>query len=78
VRRIALLIALASCAPTQPGAGTGAAARAPAKCAACHLAPQQGSLRAERWPRFLETHERRLRLTDADKALLHEFLVRPP
>lgn len=81
MRGIVLALALAlpsACARTQP---TGAAAgepRVPAKCTACHLAPKQHSLPAERWPAYLKAHERRLRLSEQEKAFLHDFLVGGP
>jgi len=71
---------LAGCAQTQPVESTRTADRraAPAKCSACHLPPQEHSLAAERWERYLKNHKRRLRLTDEEKAFLHDFLIGGP
>ena len=73
-------VLLAGCAPTQPAESPKIADRpaAPAKCSACHLAPQEHSLAAERWERYLKNHKRRLRLTEEEKAFLHDFLVGGP
>jgi predicted small secreted protein len=82
MRRIIIGIVLASallagCAQTQPVATAGTAAHraAPAKCSACHLPPQEHSLAADRWERYLRNHKRRLRLTEEEKAFLYDFLV---
>ena len=66
----------AGCAQAQPPAEASTGSRhVPAKCTACHLAPKEHSLRAERWPAYLKAHERRLRLSNQEKAFLHDFLV---
>jgi len=66
------------CAQTGPttGAAQGKSGRGvPAKCTACHLAPAEHSLVADRWPDYLKAHQRRLHLSDEDRAFLHDFLV---
>jgi hypothetical protein len=69
----------AGCAQSQPGVNSPTDRRGvPAKCTACHLAPMEHSLPADRWERYLNNHRRRIRLTDQDKAFLHDFLVAPP
>jgi hypothetical protein len=76
---IALALTLAGavgCAGTPPPRGDSASSRqVPAKCTACHLAPREHSLQAERWPAYLKAHERRLRLSEQDRAFLYDFLV---
>jgi hypothetical protein len=68
-----------ACAETQPGPrAQGGTRAAPAKCSACHLAPKEHSLAADRWDNYLKNHKRRLRLTEEDKAFLHDFLVGGP
>lgn len=69
-----------ACGQTQSAtAGSTAGRQVPAKCTACHLAPKEHSLAAERWPAYLKAHERRLRLSDQEKTFLHDFLIaRPP
>jgi hypothetical protein len=47
----------------------------PAKCTACHLAPAEHSLAAERWPAYIKAHQRRLPLSDEDRTFLYDFLV---
>jgi hypothetical protein len=77
---MALALALpcaAACTPTQPTASA-ANRGVPAKCTACHLAPREHSLRADRWPEYLRRHERRLRISDDERALLHDYLVGGP
>jgi hypothetical protein len=66
------------CAPGRGATVVSATASAalPAKCTACHLAPKPGSLPEARWSTFLKAHQRRLRLSDQDKAFLHGFLGR--
>ena len=68
---------LAGCTQTQPIAtgGTAAHRTAPGKCSACHLPPQEHSLAADRWERYLKNHKRRLRLTEEEKAFLYDFLI---
>lgn len=85
--RVAAIAALfllppAGCAETghETGQGTVAAGspgarHVPAKCTACHLAPAEHSLAAERWPAYLKAHRRRLHLSDEDQAFLYDFLV---
>lgn len=76
-----LLVAAAGCAQTgstQPhGTAPPASAdrKAPGKCSACHIAPQERSLAAEKWPAYLKAHRRRLHLTDEDQTFLYDFLV---
>jgi|GEM_PF-3804409 len=69
-------LVLAGCSQTQP-ARTSAAngPTAPAKCSSCHLAPRQHGLASTKWQTFLKHHRRRIRLTDEEKAFLHDFLV---
>ncbi|HEX7507981.1 MAG TPA: hypothetical protein VF550_14480 [Polyangia bacterium] len=73
-------VLLAGCAPTQPAESAKIEDRpaAPVKCSACHLPPQEHSLPAERWERYLKNHRRRIRLTEEEKAFLHDFLVGGP
>lgn len=71
-------LALAGCAATSPTPAPTANRAVPAKCTACHLAPAEHSLRADRWDRYLKNHKRRLRLSDEEKAFLHDFLVGGP
>jgi len=68
---------LAGCAQTQPiaTAGTAVHRAAPAKCSACHLPPQEHSLTADRWERYLRNHKRRIRLTEEEKVFLYDFLI---
>ncbi len=73
-----LLVAGAGCAETGPpptGTAPTQARKAPGKCSACHLAPEEHSLAAERWPAYLKAHKRRLHLSDEDQAFLYDFLV---
>jgi len=74
---VTILALLAGCAQTQPVATVGTAAHraAPGKCSACHLPPQEHSLAADRWERYLRNHKRRLRLTEEEKAFLYDFLI---
>jgi hypothetical protein len=73
----ALVLALAAgCAQTQPTADITPGRRGvPGKCSACHLAPREHSLAAERWEGYLKSHKRRLRLSDEEKVFLYDFLV---
>jgi hypothetical protein len=76
-----LLIGAAGCAGTGTPPTLGAAPlssearKAPGKCSACHLAPREHSLAAERWPAYLKAHKRRLHLSDEEQAFLYDFLV---
>jgi hypothetical protein len=76
-----LLIAVSGCAqtgttPTRGTAPPSAQVRqAPGKCSACHLAPREHTLDAERWPAYLKAHKRRLHLSDEEQAFLYDFLV---
>jgi hypothetical protein len=65
------------CAPRQGATGVSVAGSPslPAKCTACHLAPKPRSLPGAHWSTFLKAHQRRLRISDADKTLLHGYLV---
>jgi hypothetical protein len=76
------LVALGAvaCGATQSTAAGPAPARrgVPAKCTACHLAPKEHSLAADKWPAYLKAHQRRLRLTDEEKDYLHDFLIARP
>jgi hypothetical protein len=47
----------------------------PAKCTACHLAPAEHSLAAEKWQGYIKAHKRRLRLTEQEQSFLYDFLV---
>ena len=71
---VAVLL-LAGCAAPRPAPDPVATRTVPAKCTACHLAPAEHSLAADRWDRYLKNHRRRLRLTDEEKAFLHDFLI---
>jgi hypothetical protein len=75
-----LFLGTGACAETPPTVARSPAAppRVPAKCTACHLAPAEHSLAAERWPAYLKAHQRRLHLTNADESFLHDFLVNVP
>ncbi len=68
------------CAGKQPpeSAAAGGQRTAPGKCSACHLAPREHSLPADRWQRYLTNHRRRIRLTDGEKVFLRDFLVGEP
>ena len=68
------------CAGKQPpgSAGNDGQHTAPGKCSACHLAPKEHSLPADRWQRYLENHRRRIRLTDGERLFLRDFLVGEP
>jgi hypothetical protein len=72
-----LLMVWAGCAGPRPTVDPVSAGHrsVPAKCTACHLAPQEHSLPAERWEKYLKNHKRRLRLTDDEKRYLYDFLV---
>lgn len=81
IAALSLCLALAACAQTGPAptaaspAGTSTGRHVPAKCTACHLAPAEHSLSADKWPRYLKAHKRRLHLSDQDQAFLYDFLV---
>ena len=79
VAALSLLLS-SGCAETRPADGPALAKRrsVPAKCTACHLAPAEHSLAADRWERYLRNHKRRLRLTEEEKSFLHDFLVGGP
>ena len=71
-----VLMLVAGCAGVPPaGPVTTSGHSAPAKCSACHLAPREHALPADRWERFVTNHKRRIRLTEEEKAVLHGFLV---
>lgn len=76
-KRLALLMfcGLSACAAQQPAPNDVANRTVPAKCTACHLAPAEHSLPADRWDRYLKNHKRRLRISDDEKAFLYDFLV---
>jgi hypothetical protein len=74
VLAVALAAGCAQTQPTAPGAAAGGR-QVPAKCTACHLAPKEGSLTAERWPAYLKAHQRRLRISDEERVFLYDFLV---
>jgi hypothetical protein len=69
-------LVLAGCSQTQPPRTSAAnSPAAPAKCSSCHLAPRRHGLASTKWQAFLKHHRRRIRLTDDEKAFLHDFLV---
>jgi hypothetical protein len=72
---LAACLLVAGCAAPRPAPEPIATRTVPAKCTACHLAPAEHSLAAERWDRYLKNHRRRLHLTDDEKAFLYDFLV---
>lgn len=75
------LVAVAGCAQTGTTTPHGTAPpasearKAPGKCSACHIAPQESSLAAQKWPAYLKAHKRRLHLSDEEQAFLYDFLV---
>jgi hypothetical protein len=77
LRFFALLALIAACARTESATSPSLANSrpVPAKCTACHLAPKQHSLAADRWERFQKHHRRRVRMTVEEMAVLHDFLV---
>jgi hypothetical protein len=76
---VALLLSVVpvSCAGTSPTVEgpSSVHARVPAKCTACHLAPAEHSLAAEKWPAYLKAHRRRLHLTTDEETFLYDFLI---
>lgn len=81
--RLAISLVFAvGCAQTGPPAPSSQATppssqarKAPGKCSACHLAPTEHSLAADKWPAYLKAHRRRLHLSDDDQRYLYDFLV---